>query len=449
MVYGVVYNLEVENTVPYSNTGDIIDISKSGFVTDDIKIFDTQNNLRWTIGGTAPAITDLNSNVSAIYEDDDSYYIASSGFPSHAIGALPSDAADQKHLKIVRKKPISTTEVYDTKYRDIGIATNGIPFLSQKDDDVIFNGPLKTIDVSKRGNGYKKPPFVLVDGVASQAKTKLAGEVVESVSILIAGGYTSVPTIEILSGRNAQVTPIVTNGEITSISIDNAGEYYSSPPEVRISDLVGRGQFAVYTTEVSNSGQLTNLVKVNGGKGYTSGNVLIDIIPVGSGATATATIKEWRKDRFKKTSVDSENGSFFYNYVTSKGQGYGYLASPTTLRSGDTGAQHSPILGFAYDGNPIYGPYGYSNPLDASHSLIERMTSSYMPVTVRNGGPTESSYPIGTFIQDWVYVHERGSLDKNNGRYCVTPEFPYGTYAYFVTVDDTNVPVYPLSLIHI
>ena len=110
----------------------------------------------------------------APYEDDDSYYIASSGFPSHAIGALPSDAADQKHLKIVRKKPISTTEVYDTKYRDIGIATNGIPFLSQKDDDVIFNGPLKTIDVSKRGNGYKKPPFVLVDGVASQAKTKLA-----------------------------------------------------------------------------------------------------------------------------------------------------------------------------------------------------------------------------------------------------------------------------------
>ena len=24
---------------------------------------------------------------------------------------------------------------------------------------------------------------------------------------------------------------------------------------------------------------------------------------------------------------------------------------------------HSPIIGFAYDGNPIYGPYGYQNPL--------------------------------------------------------------------------------------
>ena len=187
---------------------------------------------------------------------------------------------------------------------------------------------------------------------------------------------------------------------------------------------------------------MTNLVKVNGGKGYTSGNVLIDIIPVGSGAIATATIKEWRKDRFKKTSVDSENGTFFYNYVTSIGQGYGYLASPTTLRTNDTGASHSPILGFAYDGNPIYGCYGYSDPLDSSSS-ISKMSSSYMPVTTRDGGPTESNYPIGTFIQDWVYVHERGSLDKNNGRYCVTPEYPNGTYAYFITVDDTDTPVYP------
>jgi len=442
LVYGIVYNLESNNKVPYSNTGDSIDISESGFLTDDIRIFDDQNSLRWTIGGSTPAIADLNSNVSAIYEDVDSYYIASSGFPSHAIGTLPSDAADQKHLKIIRKKPISTTESYETQFRDVGIATNGIPFLSYKDDEVILNGGLQKITLDKKGNGYKKPPFVLIDGVANQATTKLAGEVVQSVSIVTEGSYTSVPSVEILSGRNATVTAIITQGEITSITIDNAGEYYSSPPEVRIADLAGRGQFAVYTSEVSNAGQLTNLVKVNGGKGYTSGNVLIDIIPVGSGATATAGIKEWRKDRFKKTTVDSENGTFFSNFTASVGQGYGYLASPTTLRTNDTGASHSPILGFAYDGNPIYGAYGYSDALDASSS-VSKMTSSYMPVTTRVGGPDETTYPIGTFIEDWVYVHDRGSLDRNNGRYCITPEFPNGTYAYFITCDGTDTPVFP------
>jgi hypothetical protein len=34
-------------------------------------------------------------------------------------------------------------------------------------------------------------------------------------------------------------------------------------------------------------------------------------------------------------------------------------------------------------------------------------------------------------------------LDTSNGRYCVTPEYPGGTYAYFMTVDDFNGAVYP------
>jgi hypothetical protein len=39
---------------------------------------------------------------------------------------------------------------------------------------------------------------------------------------------------------------------------------------------------------------------------------------------------------------------------------------------------HSPIIGWAYDGNPIYGPYGYKNPNDVQsgvrHSLILDMS---------------------------------------------------------------------------
>ena len=444
LVFGVVYNLESTKGVPYSDTGDTIDVSEPGFITDDPKIFDTQNNIRWDLYGI-PQATGLDSNVSAIYEDSDSYYIASSGFPSHVIGTLPVDAKDQKHLKIIRKNPISTTEIYETKYRDVGIATNGVPFASYKDEEVILNGPLQTITVGNRGNGYKKPPYVIIDGVGGLASSSLAGEVLESVSIVTEGSYTDTPTVEILSGRNASVTAIITGGEITSLSIDNAGEYYSSIPEIRIADLAGKGQFASYTAEISNDGKLINCIKVNGGKGYTQGNVLIDIISVGSGATATASIKEWRKDRFKKSTVDFDNGAYLQNYIPSNGVGYSYYASPSTLRANDNGAQHSPILGFAYDGNPIYGAYGYTNPLDQS-SAITRMTSSYSLSIVRDGGPLEADYPLGTFIQDWTYIHNKGSLDQNNGRFCITPDFPNGTYAYFITVDSTNVPVFPYIL---
>ena len=31
--------------------------------------------------------------------------------------------------------------------------------------------------------------------------------------------------------------------------------------------------------------------------------------------------------------------------------------------------KHSPIIGWAYDGNPIYGPFGYSDPNNINSHL--------------------------------------------------------------------------------
>ena len=461
LIFGILYNVNNSTEYPHASSGDLVEISESGFLTDDVKIFDAQNNLRWITTSSTPGsstnasvtsqISHLNSNVSAIFEDGEGYYIASSGFPSHDITkagvTIPTDLQDQKLLKIIRKNPIATTEVYETKYRDVGVATNGIPFLSYKDEDVVLNGPLQSISVSARGTGYQKEPFVLVNGVANLARTKLAGQVVESVVVDTPGNYNATPTVEIVSGRYAQATAVVTNGEITSIVIDNAGEYYSSPPEVLISDSAGKGRFADYTATIDSAGQITGFVKVNGGNLYTQENVSVQIIAVGSGATATAKIREWRKDRYYKnlSSLDSENGYFFKNFVESRGNGYAYYASPSTLRANDNGSTHSPILGFAYDGNPIYGPYGFSDAVNAQSAVV-RMTSSYYRNTSRTSGPTTATYPIGTFIDDYTYVDESGTLDQNNGRFCVTPEFPQGTYAYFITVDGSDTPVFPYIL---
>ena len=451
LVYGVFYNAINKTEAPYSNPGDVLQISEPGFTTTDVKIFDAQNNLRWkeTTGSVqVPALSDLNTNVAAIYEDGEGYYIASSGWPAHAVAASPpADVSDQKLLKIIRKTPISTTETYETKYRDVGIAINGVPFAGYKDVDAVIDGPIKKITVNTKGNGYKDDPFVLVGGLANRATATRSGETIESVTVTNAGDYTAVPTVEIVSGRNGTGTAVVTNGVITSITINNAGEYYSSPPTVRIVDSLGKGRFAEYTTTVSTAGAITGFVKINGGNYYTQENVVVDIIPVGSGAAATATVTEWRKDKYykNKNNVDAENGYWFQNYDPSKGHGYAYYASPTTLRANDTGASHSPILGFAYDGNPIYGAYGYTDPLDSASSIAQ-MTSSYSGNTTRPNGPSTTTYPVGTFIQDWTFTDGFGTLDQNNGRFCVTPEYPNGTYAYFITIDSSGDPRFPYIL---
>ena len=131
-----------------------------------------------------------------------------------------------------------------------------------------------------------------------------------------------------------------------------------------------------------------------------------------------------------------------------------------------SGWTHSPILGWAFDGYPVYGPYGYSNPMDAS-SAIKRLQPgfrlrnitgrhtlpdwvlSYQTNVSQNLNPNQYGpdvsvkFPLGRYVQDYEYVDGLGDLDQYNGRFAVTPEFPNGTYAYFVTVDSNGAPAFP------
>ena len=111
--------------------------------------------------------------------------------------------------------------------------------------------------------------------------------------------------------------------------------------------------------------------------------------------------------------------------------------------------QHSPILGFAYDGYPIYGAYGYKNT-DGTGG-ITRIKSSYQlkNMTSRvNGPPVNNTYFLGYFKEDYEYISNNNSdyLDDHNGRFCVTPDYPNGTYAYFCTVDENWNSAYPYAV---
>ena len=111
--------------------------------------------------------------------------------------------------------------------------------------------------------------------------------------------------------------------------------------------------------------------------------------------------------------------------------------------------QHSPLIGFAYDGFPIYGSYSYANT-DGTGGIV-RIKSSYQLKTTRGTGnvPSETSWPLGTFREDYEYVNHSGQsdyLDEHNGRFCVTPEYPNGIYCYFTTVDSNWNSAYPYAV---
>ena len=473
LTLGVVYNAVPDIKQPYSFTGDKLQISNPGFETADPRIVQTGTNQpRWILGTGAAvssttnssvetALEDVSTNVSAIFADDQYYYITSSSFPSYNIfdgSEITETVQDQKLLRIIRQRPTITTEIYKTSKRDVGILLNGVPVYGYKDQESVRFGKLEQIVVNNRGRNYAKPPFVLVDGLPGKARAFLTGNVVDNIVVDTTDTFLQTPTVEITSGRGAKATAVVTGGEITSIVIDDPGKFYSSPPTVVIRDRVGRGRFAEYTSEVNTDGQITALNKVAGGTLYTQANVEVLIVAVGEDADATPFLKEWNLNRYEKlkSKLDTQFGYAFQNYNQVLEYGYGQVANPKALRvalgdnlnSADTEPAvktHSPIIGFAYDGNPIYGPFGHENPLDAGSPII-RMTSSYALNGDRQGGPALRDYPLGSFIDDYKYNHKSGSLDENNGRFCITPDFPEGTYAYFVTIDSNQVPQFPYIL---
>lgn len=203
----------------------------------------------------------------------------------------------------------------------------------------------------------------------------------------------------------------------------------------------------------------------------------------------------WNRDAYVNEGV-----SFNANNAHQAGGQHHYHANPPALRYqlGDdvdfnpvtkaytedtnTPTKHSPILGWVADGIPIYGPYGYSIATNAN-SGIRRMISGYVPrngqygnenlttmgrtylpqwavrlygVTsnVMSGPAVSTSYPLGRYMEDNDYLGDLGyapgtntyDLDEYNCRWCVTPEFPKGTYAYFEAIAADGTPVFPYNI---
>ena len=475
-ITGSIYNLKPKSKNPYSVKGDPILQSKFTKSSIDPIVYDASaSSYRWiknqnrerpaipTLLNLQSQLSSVNANVSAILDDESYFYICSSGYPAYPILAdtlLTNNIAlsENNYLKLIRKSPIFSTEIYETNSYDVGIFVDGTLAYSKKSDSFVRTGPIVKTNLINKGFGYKNPPVVLVNGSASKAIAILSGNVVSEIKILTTQSYKKTPNIVITSGRNADLQSVVTNGKLTSVVISNPGEYYVSPPQIIVRDLNGKGKFAECESVVSSSGKIIGVNIINQGKNYDPNSIVLDVIAQGRGAEAEVEIKKWYYNRYNEINEDNidYNGGSLVNKKFESKKTYAIISNPKRLRYsvGDNVSsilaeqlsEHSKILGFAYDGYPIYGPYAYENPLDSESSVV-RMNSGYVLNNSRINGPSVTTYPLGTFDEDYTWIPNINSgktfLDQNNGRYCVTPEYPNGTYAYFVSIDSDGDSEYP------
>jgi hypothetical protein len=185
-------------------------------------------------------------------------------------------------------------------------------------------------------------------------------------------------------------------------------------------------------------------------------------------------------------------------YVLGDNVNYDSSTKKYSENTGNTNLAHSPIIGWLSDGLPLYGPYGYSDPTNAA-SGVRRMISGYVlrdgsygntnfnvtgrttlpawaelvesktnltssqhgPATTYTSGSGMNAltYGLGHYAEDYDYLGDLGfaqgvtntvggytafyDLNKYNARYCVTPEYPDGTWAYFVTIKADGSPAFP------
>lgn len=129
---------------------------------------------------------------------------------------------------------------------------------------------------------------------------------------------------------------------------------------------------------------------------------------------------------------------------------YHYHQSPFGLLEqidpGNEGEMGSPIVGFAFDGYPVVGPFAYA---DETMTSAIQMQSSYGVYDNRDSFPTPKptveDYAMGSFLEDFVYLDGSGNLNEYNmafvkfsddGRAILTDETdPDGDWAYFATTD--------------
>jgi hypothetical protein len=405
-----------------------ISIKNHGYSNGEIIRYDTKGTV---ISGLA-TLTDY--YVSKV--DGDSFRLSAVG-----VGSTPAN------FYLRNKKYVNLTDggsgFHEFNYPPIKVTVDGsigVSTFSGQD----FNAKLRPV-----GKGSIKSVYV-VDGGSGYGSEDIIN-------------YNKQPTFELKSGKDAQLLPIVSvEGKITEVIVLNSGTEYNSAP---ILSAFGEGNGCVLLP-ILKSGSIDSVKVVHSGIGYTSSNTNVFITPNGRECDLYSNPKTWVINTFEKllqnNQITSDDGIVTNGLNSDYQLQYSHLYSPRKLRQstyskktvGDkevfvpdlllendieqTSGTHSPIIGWAYDGSPIYGPYGYSTNSGGSIKVLESgysvSISSYRPNPLTSDG--QKIYPDGFFVEDYVHSTDK-DLDEHNGRFCKTPEYPNGVYAYFSTINPT------------
>jgi len=405
--------------------------------------------VKYTCDGTPIAGLTTDTDFYITKKNDDSFYLSSVG-----VGTTASDFYHKtKQYRSLTSIGVGT---HTFNYQDISVSITGDVGINSVGSETfelkvqpIVRGEITSIHLSNNGVGYGSSEII---------------------------NFVREPEVTLLSGSDAQITPIVSGGKIIEVVVENKGTGYNSPPNLQINgdgvgcvitpilkihDLNGNESSVGIGTTINYVLESVNII--NEGVGYSQDTTSISVINSGSDCKTRSNTQKWNVNLFEKyyqtQQISDDDGIIKDGNIQLQ---YNHLYAPRKLRQtvystnqegqslyGEPDLRkvngqevpsdnHSPIIGWAYDGNPIYGPYGY---VKKAGGTVTQMKSGYVEeALIKENRPPLNVFPAGFFTDDFTYkaVSDETVLDENNGRFCVTPQYPNGTYAYFATIDDSG-----------
>ena len=381
--------------------------------------------LRYTIGVTTVGGLEQNKDYFVVNSTKDSFQLCEVG-----LGNTFTDYFYENNFV----KNITSNGDGSFNYKPIQVTLNGtIGVTTFPGQDYtckvqpIFRGKIVSTDLTSGGVGYGSSEIINFD---------------------------KQPLITLESGESAELQPVVFEGKIVEVVVLKGGTKYNSPPDLVLRSVAGKG---CQLTPIIENGAITEVKVIKQGLGYDKNNTSISVIAAGLGCKLRITNSQWTVNLFQKNfarfdesdgfldlSLDRNDLQFTHLYAPRRLRENIYSISnnddilysePDLAKNGNVeipSINHSPIIGWAYDGHPIYGPYGFGN-IDGTGG-IRRMKSGYETDVQTLNRP---NFVNGFFVEDYKFT-ESGDLDKHNGRFCVTPDYPKGVYAYFMTIN--NIP---------
>jgi hypothetical protein len=229
-------------------------------------------------------------------------------------------------------------------------------------------------------------------------------------------------TTRVMTGNGIPDHPVVGGNFATPISAQNLTATFPLAPKV--TSQTGTG----LTHEPY--GYVLNSVKLDPATDGTC-SASATSTAMGGGCVAIMGNDPWN--------LEAMGGAFMFGtdesnaHVQPNGQ-YHYHGMPEGyLTRVGASANTMTLVGFAVDGFPIYARYGHATADDETSALVLVKPSWRTKANPNSGRPSTTVFPMGTFTQDYEYAAGSGDLDECNGRTGVTPEFPAGTYHYFIT----------------